>query len=445
MRLGRGSRQARIGSNETKFLKGNVMHDIKAMRADPQDYITGLTRRGMKDAKDAVTRVLALDKAVRDNQTAKQAKLAERNDKSRQIGEAMKAGDIQRANRLKAEVGEIKDWLNAYDLENDNIPAGLRAMEMEIPNLPAKDVPDGKDEKDNIELACHGTPRAVTVHHADFGPSLGMDFEAGTLLAGTRNTVLRGQMARLQRALGQFMLDVQTIEAGYEETAIPLLVKRDALEGTGQLPKFEEDLFVTTDDRWLIPTAEVGLTNLVRDQIVDLERPMRLTALTQCFRAEAGAAGRDTRGYIRQHQFEKVELVTICREEDAQAEHDRMLGDACCILDKLELPYRVVLLCAGDMGFAAKRTYDIEVWMPGQNAYREIASISWCGDFQGRRMNARYRDESGQTRFVHTLNGSGLAVGRALVAVLENNLQDDGTILIPEALRPYMGGMEAIA
>ena len=420
------------------------MHDIKAMRADPQDYIDGLRRRGMKDAEDVVRRILALDKAVRDNQTAKQAKLAERNEKSRQIGEAMKAGDLDRAGRLKAEVAEVKDWLNAYDLENDDIPAKLRTMEMGIPNIPAEDVPEGTDENDNVEIACRGGQGDTGRHHADIGPDLGMDFEAGTILAGTRNTVLRGQMARLQRALGQFMLDVQTEEAGYEEMAIPLLVKRDVLEGTGQLPKFEEDLFVTTDDRWLIPTAEVGLTNLVREQIVDLAEPMRLTALTQCFRAEAGAAGRDTRGYIRQHQFEKVELVTICRGEDAQAEHERMLADACRILDRLELPYRVVLLCAGDMGFAARRTYDIEVWMPGQDAYREIASISWCGDFQGRRMNARYRDEEGRTQYVHTLNGSGLAVGRALVAVIEKNLQEDGHVTVPEALRPYMGNRETI-
>lgn len=421
------------------------MHDIKAMRADPQTYVDGLTRRGVPNAEEQVKRLIVLDKALRDNETEKQKRLAERNAKSRQIGEAMKAGDTELAERLKSEVAAAKDWIAAYDLKQDDIPAQQREKLLNLPNIPADDVPDGADEKDNLELGLHGTPRKATAHHADFGPDLGLDFEAGALLAGTRNTVLRGQMARLQRALGQFMLDVQTGEAGYQETAIPLLVKRDVLEGTGQLPKFEEDLFVTTDDRWLIPTAEVGLTNLVREQIVDLDEPLRLTALTQCFRAEAGAAGRDTRGYIRQHQFEKVELVTICREEDTQAEHDRMLGDACCILDKLDLPYRVVLLCAGDMGFAARRTYDIEVWMPGQEAYREIASISWCGDFQGRRMNARYRDKKGNMRFVHTLNGSGLAVGRALVAVLENNLQEDGTVLIPEALQLYMGGMTKIA
>ena len=420
------------------------MHDIKAMRADPQTYVDGLTRRGVPDAGEQVKRLLVLDRALRDNETEKQKRLAERNAKSRQIGEAMKAGDTEKAERLKGEVAEAKDWIAAYDLKQDDIPAQQHQHLLNLPNIPAEDVPDGADENDNVEIARRGDPGEAGRHHADFGPELGMDFEAGTLLAGTRNTVLRGQMARLQRALGQFMLDIQTDEAGYQETAIPLLVKREVLEGTGQLPKFEEDLFVTADDRWLIPTAEVGLTNLVREQIVDLERPMRLTALTQCFRAEAGAAGRDTRGYIRQHQFEKVELVTICREEDAQAEHDRMLADACRILDRLELPYRVVLLCAGDMGFAARRTYDIEVWMPGQNAYREIASISWCGDFQGRRMNARYRGEDGQTRHVHTLNGSGLAVGRALVAIIENNLLEDGRVAIPEALRPYMGNREAI-
>ena len=420
------------------------MHDIKAMRADPQTHVDGLTRRGVPDAGEQVKRLLVLDRALRDNETEKQKRLAERNAKSRQIGEAMKVGDTETAERLKGEVAEAKDWIAAYDLKQHDIPAQQRQHLLNLPNIPAEDVPDGADENDNVEIARRGGTGEAGRHHADFGPDLGMDFEAGTLLAGTRNTVLRGQMARLQRALGQFMLDIQTDEAGYQETAIPLLVKREVLEGTGQLPKFEEDLFVTADDRWLIPTAEVGLTNLVREQIVDLDEPMRLTALTQCFRAEAGAAGRDTRGYIRQHQFEKVELVTICREEDAQAEHDRMLADACRVLDRLELPYRVVLLCAGDMGFAARRTYDIEVWMPGQNAYREIASISWCGDFQGRRMNARYRDDDGQTRHVHTLNGSGLAVGRALVAIIENNLLEDGRVAIPEALRPYMGNREAI-
>lgn len=420
------------------------MHDIKAMRADPQTYVDGLKRRGVPEAATQVEQLLALDEELRDHETEKQKRLAERNAKSRQIGEAMKVGDHETANRLKKEVADAKEWLGVFDLMLGDLPDQQREHLLNLPNIPAEDVPEGEDETDNVEIARRGGPGDEGKHHADFGPDLGMDFEAGTLLAGTRNTVLRGQMARLQRALGQFMLDIQTDEAGYQETAIPLLVKREVLEGTGQLPKFEEDLFVTTDDRWLIPTAEVGLTNLVREQIVDLDEPMRLTALTQCFRAEAGAAGRDTRGYIRQHQFEKVELVTICREEDAQTEHDRMLADACRILDRLELPYRVVLLCAGDMGFAARRTYDIEVWMPGQDAYREIASISWCGDFQGRRMNARYRDENGQTQHVHTLNGSGLAVGRALVAIIENNLTEDGRVAIPDALRPYMGGAAEI-
>jgi len=420
------------------------MHDIKAMQADPQTYIAALERRGLEHARAKVNQILGLDRAMRKDQTDRQEKLAERNTLSRRIGEAMKEGDAALAQRLKEQVGLVNAWLKQQDWAEENIPEQIKAMQLELPNIPAEDVPEGADETGNVEIARRGGPGEAGRHHADFGPDIGMDFEAGTLLAGTRNTVLRGQMARLQRALGQFMLDVQTDEGGYEETAIPLLVKRDVLEGTGQLPKFEEDLFVTTDDRWLIPTAEVGLTNLVREQIVDLEKPMRLTALTQCFRAEAGAAGRDTRGYIRQHQFEKVELVTICREEDAQAEHDKMLADACRILDRLELPYRVVLLCAGDMGFAARRTYDIEVWMPGQDAYREIASISWCGDFQGRRMNARYRDSDGNTKHVNTLNGSGLAVGRALVAVIENNLLEDGRVAIPEALRPYMGNREAI-
>ena len=278
------------------------MHDIKDMRANPQTYVDGLIRRGVSDAEDQVKRLIVLDKALRDNETEKQKRLAERNTKSRQIGEAMKAGNTQEAEHLKGEVAAAKDWIAAYDLKQDDIPAQQRERLLNLPNIPAEDVPDGVDESDNVEIARRGGQGEAGRHHADFGPDLGMDFEAGTLLAGTRNTVLRGQMARLQRALGQFMIDIQTDEAGYQETAIPLLVKREVLEGTGQLPKFEEDLFVTTDDRWLIPTAEVGLTNLVREQIVDLDKPMRLTALTQCFRAEAGAAGRDTRGYIRQHR-----------------------------------------------------------------------------------------------------------------------------------------------
>ena len=322
----------------------------------------------------------------------------------------------------------------------------LREALSELPNLPDADVPDGADETQNVEVSRWGTPRDFAFtpkEHADLGPALGLDFETGALLSGARFTFLRGQMARLQRALGQFMLDRQTGANGYTECATPLLVKSEALFGTGQLPKFSEDNFRTTDDRWLIPTAEVSLTNSVREQILaEAQLPIRMTALTPCFRSEAGAAGKDTRGYIRQHQFEKVELVAICKPEDSPAEHERLTTAAESILQALDLPYRKVLLCAGDMGFTARKTYDLEVWLPGQQAYREISSCSNCGDFQARRMNTRYRPEGAKsTEFVHTLNGSGLAVGRTLVAVLENYQQEDGSVDVPAALHPYMGGI----
>ena len=305
-------------------------------------------------------------------------------------------------------------------------------------------MPDGADETANVEVSRWGTPREFDFapkEHADLGPPLGLDFETGALISGARFTFLRGQMARLQRAIAQFMLDRQTGENGYTECAPPLLVREESLFGTGQLPKFAEDNFQTTDGRWLIPTAEVSLTNSVREQILaEAELPIRMTALTPCFRSEAGAAGKDTRGYIRQHQFDKVELVTVCKPEDGAAEHARMTTAAESILQALDLPYRKVLLCAGDMGFTARKTFDLEVWLPGQGAYREISSISNCGDFQARRMNARYRPEATKgTEFVHTLNGSGLAVGRTLVAVLENYQQADDSVDVPLALQPYMG------
>ena len=323
------------------------------------------------------------------------------------------------------------------------------ALPICLPNLPDADVPDGTDESQNIELTKWGTPcqfNFVPAEHADLGPALGLDFETGASISGARFTFLRGQMARLQRALGQFMLDQQSLANGYTECAPPLLVREEALFGTGQLPKFAEDNFQTTDGRWLIPTAEVSLTNSVREQILsETQLPIRMTALTPCFRSEAGAAGKDTRGYIRQHQFEKVELVSVCRPEDSEVEHDRMTAAAESILQALDLPYRKMLLCAGDMGFTARKTYDLEVWLPGQNAYREISSCSNCGDFQARRMNTRYRPDGAKgTLFVHTLNGSGLAVGRTLVAVLENYQQEDGSVTVPAALLPYMGGLTAL-
>jgi seryl-tRNA synthetase len=310
-------------------------------------------------------------------------------------------------------------------------------------------VPLGPDESGNHEVARWGQQRNFEFQpkeHADLGPPLGLDFETAAAMSGARFAFLRGQMARLERALGQFMLDLQTQRNGYVECVVPLLVRDEAVYGTGQLPKFAEDLFRTTDGRWLIPTSEVSLANSVREQILgDLSDPIRLTALTPCFRSEAGAAGKDTRGYIRQHQFSKVELITICRPEDHEAEHEHMLTSAEAVLEALELPYRKVLLCTGDMGFGAKKTYDLEVWLPGQGAYREISSVSWCGDFQARRMNARYRPEGQKgTAFVHTLNGSGLAVGRTLVAVLENGQQADGSVTLPAALWPYMGGIDKL-
>jgi seryl-tRNA synthetase len=369
-----------------------------------------------------------------------------RNEASKAIGAAMGRGDKDQAEALKAEVAELKQALPAQEQEERELAAALHDALSALPNLPVAEVPEGEDEAGNVEVSRWGTPRDFAFtprEHADLGPALGLDFETGAQISGARFTFLRGQMARLQRALAQFMLDTQTMTHGYTECAPPLLVREESLFGTGQLPKFAEDNFQTTDGRWLIPTAEVSLTNSVREQILtDAELPIRLTALTPCFRSEAGAAGKDTRGYIRQHQFDKVELVTVCRPDQSEAEHEKMTAAAEAILQALDLPYRKVLLCAGDMGFTARKTYDLEVWLPGQQAYREISSVSNCGDFQARRMNARYRPEGQKgTDFVHTLNGSGLAVGRTLVAVLENYQQEDGSVDIPVALHPYMGGV----
>ncbi|MGZ3265056.1 MAG: serine--tRNA ligase, partial [Croceibacterium sp.] len=325
----------------------------------------------------------------------------------------------------------------------------LDALLAGLPNIPDDSVPHGADENGNQEVARWGQQRNFEFEpreHADLGPPLGLEFDTAVAMSGACFSFLRGQMARLERALGQFMLDLQTQRNGYVECVVPLLVRDEALFGTGQLPKFAEDNFRTTDDRWLIPTAEVSLTNSVREQILgDLAQPIRLTALTPCFRSEAGAAGKDTRGYIRQHQFSKVELVTVCRPEDHEAEHEHMVSSAESVLQALDLPYRKVLLCTGDMGATAKKTYDLEVWLPGQGAYREISSVSWCGDYQARRMNARFRPaEQKGTAFVHTLNGSGLAVGRTLVAVLENFQEADGSVRVPAVLMPYMGGLDTL-
>ena len=371
---------------------------------------------------------------------------AQRNEASKSIGAAMGKGDTATAEALKAEVAMLKDKLPQMEDQERADGIELDAMLAALPNLPADDTPDGASEDDNVEITRWGDQRSFDFEpkdHADLGPAVGLDFETGVVISGARFTFMRGQMARLNRALGQFMLDYQTMERGYTECATPYLVKQEALFGTGQLPKFAEDNFQTTDGRWLIPTAEVSLTNSVREQILaETDLPIRLTALTPCFRSEAGAAGKDTKGLIRQHQFEKVEMVSIVRPEDSAAEHERMVESAQGILRTLELPYRKMLLCTGDMGASARKTYDLEVWLPGQGLYREISSCSNCGDWQARRMNARYRPAEGKgTVFVHTLNGSGLAVGRTLVAVLENYQEADGSVTVPTALLPYMGGI----
>ena len=426
------------------------MHDIVFIRHNPEAFDAGLAKRGVAPV---AAQILALDSRSRDASTRVQQAQSRRNDASKAIGQAMAQGDKDTAGALKAEVAELKTTMPAMEEEARTTAAELDAVLAALPNIPADDVPIGDDEDGNVELTRWGTPRSFDFEpkeHADLGPALGMDFETGAAISGARFTFLRGHMARLHRALGQFMLDTQTGANGYTECAPPLLVRDEAVYGTGQLPKFAEDLFRTTDGRWLIPTAEVSLTNAVREQILDTDSlPIRMTALTPCFRSEAGAAGRDTRGFIRQHQFEKVEMVSITRPEDSVAEHERMTTAAEGILQALALPYRKMLLCSGDMGFAARKTYDLEVWLPGQGAYREISSCSNCGDYQARRMEARYRPEGEKkTAFVHTLNGSGLAVGRTLVAVLENYQNADGSVTVPEVLAPYMGGitrLEAVA
>ncbi|HEX7858025.1 MAG TPA: serine--tRNA ligase [Sphingobium sp.] len=477
------------------------MHDIKAIRENPAAFDAGLARRGLEPAAQTL---LDIDTELRSVATELQQGQARRNEASKAIGQAMAQKDTAKAEALKAEVAALKEGVPTLEARERELSTAINDRLLAVPNIPADDVPQGVDEADNVEQARWGEPRAMDFpaqDHADFGPALGLDFEAAAAMSGARFTALRGGMARLHRALAQFMLDTQTEKNGYEEVNPPLLVRDEALIGTGQLPKFEADLFQTNGfnpqelhdralaikqspnfelaveellnvvihgaaapRRWLIPTAEVSLTNLVREQILTQpELPIRFTALTPCFRSEAGSAGRDTRGFIRQHQFEKVELVSICTPEQSEAEHQHMLASAEGILQALGLPYRRVLLCTGDMGFGARKTFDLEVWLPSQNTYREISSISNCGDFQARRMNARYRPEGeparnhhgaghhghghmakSATRFLHTLNGSGLAVGRTLVAVLENGQQADGSVVVPDVLRPYMGGLDVL-
>ncbi len=465
------------------------MHDIRAIRDNPTVYDAGWSSRGLSPQTPAI---LELDSILRAAQTALQAAQSRRNEASKLIGAAKAKKDEAAAQALMAEVEALKAEMATQTEIEASVGATLRGLLASLPNLPDRVVPAGADEHDNVEQRRHGEPRRINNprDHVDLGAALGgMDFEAAARMSGARFVVLKGQIARLERAIGQFMIDHQTTVNGYTEISPPMLVKDEAMFGTGQLPKFYEDQFSasrmsererllrkalyglkdelkslpaasdpldavfslidrapTEEDLWLIPTAEVSLTNLVREQITDeAELPLRMTALTASFRAEAGASGRDTRGMIRQHQFYKVELVSITRPEDSDAEHKRMTECAESVLKALDLPFRTMLLCTGDMGFSARRTYDLEVWLPSQNSFREISSCSNCGDFQARRMDARCKvaGEKG-TRFVHTLNGSGLAVGRTLVAVMENYQDEGGRIAIPDVLKPYMGGLDHI-
>jgi seryl-tRNA synthetase len=423
------------------------MHDIKAIRDNPEAFDAGLARRGLSAMSPLL---MDIDRHKRDVQNKLQDLLSRRNTLSKDVGEAMKKGEKEKAEAIKSEVAGLKDALAANEDLERQLTAKLNDALAAIPNIPYDEVPDGSDEHGNVEVRRWGNPPGHNFEprqHFDVGETLKMmDFETAAKISGARFVVTKGPLAKLERALSQYMLDTQTEKNGYIEHNVPLMVNDASAFGTGQLPKFADDLFKTTDGKWLIPTAEVSLTNLVRESILDeAQLPMRLTACTPCFRAEAGSAGRDTRGMIRQHQFTKVELVSITTPEQSREELERMTACAESILQGLGLHYRVMRLCAGDMGFGARMTYDLEVWLPGQNAFREISSCSVCGDFQARRMDARYKPAEGKgTRFVHTLNGSGLAVGRTLVAILENYQNADGSVTIPDALRGYMGGLTRI-
>jgi len=446
------------------------MHDIKAIRENPADYDALWAKRGLEPLSK---KILDQDKLIRKAMQVVQEAEAARNKSSKLIGQAMAKGDKDEAERLKTEVAGAKNVIAAMGAQVDSEKAQLQKLLSELPNVPFEDVPEGEDEESNVELHKYLEPTKLGFEpkdHADLGEALGMmDFETAAKMSGSRFVVLSGMLSRLDRALAAFMLDLQTDEHGYTETTPPFLVHTHTMYGTAQLPKFEDDQYRIADfnlnqmekesesvpqmadsirehSMWLLPTAEVALTNIVRESIIDADYlPRRYTAHTPCFRREAGSAGRDTKGMIRQHQFNKVELVSIVKPEDSEAEHKRMLGCAEEVLKRLELPYRVVELCTGDLGFGARRTFDIEVWLPSQDTYREISSCSNCGDFQARRMNARYKFAEKDNRFVHTLNGSGLAVGRTLVAVLENYQNEDGSITVPKALVPYMGGLEVIS
>ncbi|MFC7477053.1 serine--tRNA ligase [Dankookia sp. GCM10030260] len=422
------------------------MHDIRSVRADPAAFDAAMARRGLPPVAEEI---LTQDAARRGALQVLQDKQARRNALAKEIGQSKRSGANSVA--LEAEGVALRDEMAALEAAAAAAEAAQTAILKALPNILDADVPDGADESANVVLRQHGEPprpNFAPKQHFELGEALGlMDFAGAAKLAGARFTVLRGALARLERALGQWMLTLHTEQHGYAETAVPYLVNAATMYGTGQLPKFEEDLFRTTDGRYLIPTAEVPLTNLVRDDIIaEAALPLRFAALSPCFRSEAGSAGRDTRGMLRQHQFQKVEMVSVTRPQDSAAEHERMTGCAERVLTELGLTWRRIVLCAGDTGFGAAKTYDLEVWLPGQGAWREISSCSNCRDFQGRRMNARMKPGEGKGNvFVHTLNGSGVAVGRALIAVLETHQQADGSVLVPEVLRPWMGGLERIA
>jgi len=423
------------------------MHDIKAIRDNPAAFDAGLARRGLMAQS---TSLIALDEKRRAQMQVLQEAQSRRNALSKDIGAAMGKKDALLADKLKAEVAGLKDVIAAGEENERLLNTQLNDALSVVPNIPLASVPDGNDEHGNVEVRRWGRKPEFNyepLQHFDIGESLKlMDFELAAKLSGARFVVLKGALARMERALAHFMLDIHTNEFGYSETSAPLMLRDEAMFGVGQLPKFAEDLFKTTSGHWLIPTAEASLTNLVREQVLDEAKlPIRMTAYTPCFRAEAGAAGKDTRGMIRQHQFYKVEIVSIVAPEQADEEHERLTNCAEEILKRLGLHFRTMLLCTGDMGFGSRKTYDLEVWLPGQNAFREISSCSQFGDFQARRMDARCKAaDAKQARYVHTLNGSGLAVGRTMVAVLENYQNPDGSVTIPQALQPYMGGMAVI-
>jgi len=423
------------------------MHDIRAIRENPESFDAALARRGLPAI--AAT-LLALDESRRAKILAAETAQAEQNRASKDVGAAKAKGDEAEFERLRALVAEKKAEIARLNAEAAEEDAALKAELVQIPNLPLDEVPFGKDEEDNVEIRRWGTPRDLDftpVEHFDIaGVKPGLDLAMAAKLSGSRFMVLKGAVARVHRALAQFMIDTHTTEHGLSETWTPVLVKDEAMFGTGNLPKFAEDSYQTTNGWWLIPTSEVTMTNFAAGEIYDAaELPVRMTAHTHCFRSEAGSAGKDTTGILRQHQFEKVEMVTLCHPDAALAEHERMTGCAQAILEKLELPYRTVVLCTGDMGFGSQKTHDIEVWLPGQGKYREISSVSTCGQFQARRMNARFRPEGGgKPEFIATLNGSGLAVGRCLIAVLENGQQADGSVVLPAALHPWLGGKTRI-